>query len=77
MTIAEEIAEKVLIDIHWQGKKSEHSADIKWLSSRVECLGREIAAKLEPVKKAIADHLAGDCGDTRGLRSALALFEEE
>jgi len=36
----------------------------------------ENATKIEQIKKAIVDHLAGDCGDTRGLRDALALFED-
>jgi len=36
-----------------------------------------IDAKLEPVRKAIFDHIAGDCGDTIGLREAHALLSEE
>jgi len=29
------------------------------------------------VEKAICEHLLGDCGDTRGLRDSLALFEAQ
>ena len=36
-----------------------------------------IAAKLEPVRDAIRMHIDGDCGETKGLRQALAMFEEE
>ena len=37
-----------------------------------------IAEMLEPVREAMIAHIVGDCGDTTGLRDAIAkMFEEE
>ena len=89
MKLADEIAEKLLIDIHWQGVKPEHPEDLKWLEMRVDALGKEIAEKLEPVVDALRDlkFLAAECqwplrSDERGIAhgkivDALALLEDE
>jgi|GEM_PF-4783953 len=35
--------ETLLIRIHWQGERSEHPSDVKWLEQRVESLTAEVA----------------------------------
>jgi len=45
-----------------------------------QCRKREeeiITTHLAPIWEAIQEHIDGDCGDTAGLRAALALMEEE
>ena len=42
--------ETLLIEIHWNGVRSEHQSDIKWLESRVKQLAGKVAPILAMVR---------------------------
>ena len=44
--VAAEIAERMRVQIHWQGNKSKHPDDLKWLKSVVAMDAPDIAAIL-------------------------------
>ena len=50
-----------------------HSGCVGEYDSNIESI---ISNMLEPVRDAIYEHLVGDCGDTRGLRDVIVMFEE-
>jgi len=55
--------ETLLVRIHWQGERSEHPSDVKWLAQRVESLTAEVAPIILDAQREAEESMRKRCAD--------------
>lgn len=78
---ARKIVEKMLVEIHWQGKKSTHPDDLKWLENRIGMLLPDILPLLEDAtrneRKILATYFRDNYTSSLSPQEIYAAISEE